>query len=144
LRITFLEHVDFSFCATAFLKILFFLSSCFHLRRNNQYCSAPLYVVSGLCGEFFDFVLVLSAFSALISGKKKGFSCVAPACSHQLQSLQTPMKKPKQQNEPDLSQEMWINPKSNIKGDRGNRAFDDRLGVPSSARYLELADYAWD
>lgn len=52
------------------------------------------------------------------------------------------MKKPKLQNETDLSQEMWINPKSNIKGDRGNRAFDDRLGVPSSARYLELADYA--
>ena len=52
------------------------------------------------------------------------------------------MKRPKQQQETDLSQEMWINPKSNIKGDRGNRAFDDRLGVPSSARYLELADYA--
>jgi hypothetical protein len=52
------------------------------------------------------------------------------------------MKKPKVQNETDLSDEMWINPKSNIKGDRGNRAFDDRLGVPSSARYLELADQA--
>jgi hypothetical protein len=52
------------------------------------------------------------------------------------------MKKSKSQKETDLSEEMWINPKSNIKGDRGNRAFDDRLGVPSSARYLELADYA--
>lgn len=52
------------------------------------------------------------------------------------------MKKSKPSKETDLSEEMWINPKSNIKGDRGNRAFDDRLGVPSSARYLELADYA--
>lgn len=52
------------------------------------------------------------------------------------------MKKSKPVKETDLSEEMWINPKSNIKGDRGNRAFDDRLGVPSSARYLELADYA--
>ncbi len=52
------------------------------------------------------------------------------------------MKKPTTSKDADLSNEMWINPKSNIKGDRGNRAFDDRLGVPSSARYLELADYA--
>jgi hypothetical protein len=41
-----------------------------------------------------------------------------------------------------ISDEMWINPKSNIKGDRGNRAYDDRLGVPNSARFLELADMA--
>ncbi len=52
------------------------------------------------------------------------------------------MKKPKTSKDTNPANEMWINPKSNIKGDRGNRAFDDRLGVPSSARYLELADYA--
>jgi len=52
------------------------------------------------------------------------------------------MKKSKPLKDTNPANEMWINPKSNLKGDRGNRAFDDRLGVPSSARYLELADYA--
>jgi hypothetical protein len=42
----------------------------------------------------------------------------------------------------DLSKDMWINPKSNLKGERGDRAWDNRLGVPSGTRFLELADIA--
>ena len=38
--------------------------------------------------------------------------------------------------------DLWVNPKSNIKGDRGNRAYDDRLGTAAGARLLELADIA--
>jgi hypothetical protein len=49
-------------------------------------------------------------------------------------------KKPKPaETAPD---EVWINPNSNLKGTRGNRAFDGRLGLPSSSRLLELADVA--
>ncbi len=40
------------------------------------------------------------------------------------------------------SGDVWVNPKSNLKGPRGNRAFDERFGDHSSARYLELADVA--
>jgi hypothetical protein len=43
------------------------------------------------------------------------------------------------ENSPDP--EMWIRPSSNLKGDRGERAWDGRPGgIPNSARYLELAD----
>jgi hypothetical protein len=46
-------------------------------------------------------------------------------------------KKHKKDREP----EMWINPKSNLKGAQGDRAWEDRPGgVPHSSRYLELAD----
>jgi hypothetical protein len=39
--------------------------------------------------------------------------------------------------------EMWIRPGSNLKGDRGERAWDGRPGgIPNSTRYLELADLA--
>jgi hypothetical protein len=39
--------------------------------------------------------------------------------------------------------EMWIRPSSNLKGDRGERAWDGRTGgIPNSARYLDLADIA--
>jgi hypothetical protein len=44
---------------------------------------------------------------------------------------------------PSLADEMWINPNSSLKGDRGDRAWENRAGgVPSSSRYLELADLA--
>ncbi len=52
-------------------------------------------------------------------------------------------KKPTPKKEPNLADEMWINPNSSLKGDRGNRAWENRTGgVPSSSRYLELADLA--
>jgi hypothetical protein len=38
--------------------------------------------------------------------------------------------------------DLWINPKSNIRRERGNRADDDRLGAAAGARLLELADIA--
>jgi hypothetical protein len=38
--------------------------------------------------------------------------------------------------------DLWINPKSNIKSERGDRAFDTRLGIATSSRLLELADIA--
>ena len=38
---------------------------------------------------------------------------------------------------------MWINPNSNLKGARGDRAWENRNGgIPSTSRYLELADIA--
>jgi hypothetical protein len=38
---------------------------------------------------------------------------------------------------------MWINPNSSLKGARGDRAWENRNGgIPSSSRYLELADIA--
>jgi hypothetical protein len=38
--------------------------------------------------------------------------------------------------------EVWVNPKSNLKGARGDRGFDNRFGDASAARILELADIA--
>ena len=38
--------------------------------------------------------------------------------------------------------EVWINPKSNLKGARGDRGFDNRFGDASNSRFLELADVA--
>jgi len=38
--------------------------------------------------------------------------------------------------------DLWINPKSNIKGERGNSAYDTRLGIATNSRLLELADIA--
>jgi len=40
------------------------------------------------------------------------------------------------------SPEVWINPKSNLKGGRGDRGFDNRFGDASASRFLELADTA--
>ena len=44
----------------------------------------------------------------------------------------------------DISKDMWINPKSNLRGTDGNRAWDHRtVGDPTNgARFLELADLA--
>ena len=46
--------------------------------------------------------------------------------------------------EADISKEMWINPKSSLRGTDGNRAWDHRtVGDPTNgARFLELADLA--
>ena len=46
--------------------------------------------------------------------------------------------------EADMSKEMWINPKSSLRGTDGNRAWDHRtVGDPTNgARFLELADLA--
>ncbi len=38
--------------------------------------------------------------------------------------------------------DVWINPKSNLRGSRGDRGFDNRFGDASAARILELADIA--
>lgn len=50
-------------------------------------------------------------------------------------------KKPKTT---DAAKDLWINPKSNIKGPDGNRAWDNNGNItPSSgSRFLELADIA--
>lgn len=44
----------------------------------------------------------------------------------------------------DLSKDLWINPRSNLKGPDGNRAWDTKGNItPSSGtRFLELADIA--
>lgn len=39
-------------------------------------------------------------------------------------------------------QDLWIAPKSNLKGDNGDRAWNDRGVTPTGSRLLELADIA--
>ncbi len=39
-------------------------------------------------------------------------------------------------------EEVWINPKSNLRGSRGDRAFDNSFRDISNSRFLELADVA--
>src|SRR5947207_11804704 len=43
-----------------------------------------------------------------------------------------------------ISKGMWINPRSNLRGPDGNRAWDNQgnIGPDSGARFLELADIA--
>ena len=38
--------------------------------------------------------------------------------------------------------DLWIAPKSNLKGENGDRAWDDRSATPTGSRLLELADIA--
>jgi hypothetical protein len=40
------------------------------------------------------------------------------------------------------AEDLWIAPKSNLKGDNGDRAWNDRAGTPTGSRLLELADIA--
>lgn len=40
------------------------------------------------------------------------------------------------------AEDLWIAPKSNFKGDNGDRAWNDRTGAPTGSRLLELADIA--
>jgi hypothetical protein len=54
-------------------------------------------------------------------------------------SVCEPMRKRRKRVKPG---DVWINPNSNLKGARGNRAFDERFGDRSASRYLELADVA--
>jgi hypothetical protein len=44
----------------------------------------------------------------------------------------------------DLSRDLWIAPRSNLRGQEGNRAWDNRgnISPDSGARFLELADVA--
>lgn len=38
--------------------------------------------------------------------------------------------------------DLWIAPKSNLKGENGDRAWNDRNNAPTGSRLLELADIA--
>lgn len=38
--------------------------------------------------------------------------------------------------------DLWIAPKSNLKGENGDRAWNDRSATPTGSRLLELADIA--
>ena len=51
-----------------------------------------------------------------------------------------PMPKAKQ----NLAKDLWINPRSNLKGPDGNRAWDNggNIAPSSGSRFLELADIA--
>ena len=44
----------------------------------------------------------------------------------------------------DVIKDLWINPRSNIRGPEGNRAWDNQGNISpnSGARFLELADIA--
>jgi hypothetical protein len=46
--------------------------------------------------------------------------------------------------ESDLAKELWINPRSNLRGADGSRAWDNEgnISPKSGARFLELADIA--
>lgn len=50
---------------------------------------------------------------------------------------------PKERQE-GLAQDLWINPRSNLKGPDGNRAWNNagNISPQSGARFLELADIA--
>jgi hypothetical protein len=45
---------------------------------------------------------------------------------------------------PGFSKDLWVNPRSNIRGPDGNRAWDNSGNITpnSGARFLELADVA--
>lgn len=51
-------------------------------------------------------------------------------------------KDPKKQSSAPKKPELWIAPKSNLKGALGERAWNDRAFVPTGSRLLELADIA--
>ena len=40
------------------------------------------------------------------------------------------------------AEDLWIAPKSNLKGENGDRAWNDRGVTPTGSRLLELADIA--
>lgn len=44
----------------------------------------------------------------------------------------------------DLAKGLWVNPRSNLRGPEGNRAWDNQGNISpnSGARFLELADIA--
>jgi hypothetical protein len=39
-------------------------------------------------------------------------------------------------------EDLWVASKSNLKGDNGDRAWNDRMSTPTGSRLLELADIA--
>ena len=52
-------------------------------------------------------------------------------------------KKSKPANKTDSSDELWIAPRHSLKGPAGERAWENRRGgIPTSTRFLELADIA--
>jgi hypothetical protein len=52
-------------------------------------------------------------------------------------------KKKTSNKETDSSEGLWIAPRYSLKGPAGERAWENRPGgVPSSSKYLELADIA--
>jgi len=52
-------------------------------------------------------------------------------------------KRKKSQKSADRSKDLWIAPRYSMKGPAGERAWENRPGgVPSSSRFLELADIA--
>jgi len=40
------------------------------------------------------------------------------------------------------AEDLWIAPRSNLKGENGDRAWNDRSVTPTGSRLLELADIA--
>jgi len=54
----------------------------------------------------------------------------------------TKKKKSPKQNLMVQPDDLWIASKSNLKGDNGDRAWNDRMATPTGSRLLELADIA--
>ena len=53
-------------------------------------------------------------------------------------------RKPKQRPDDDLSKDLWVNPRFNMRGPDGNRGWETGRNIPQSSgsRFLELADIA--
>jgi hypothetical protein len=56
-----------------------------------------------------------------------------------LSSKKRPSNKTSSTVSPD---DLWVASKSNLKGDNGDRAWNDRMAIPTGSRLLELADIA--
>ena len=63
--------------------------------------------------------------------------------SGRLPSISTSSKK-KRSKQPDEidAADLWIAPRSNLKGENSDRAWNDRRAAPTHSRLLELADIA--
>ena len=51
-------------------------------------------------------------------------------------------KKRPSKNASSRPEDLWVASKSNLKGDNGDRAWNDRMSTPTGSRLLELADIA--
>ena len=55
-----------------------------------------------------------------------------------------PTKKFRKKPSEDISKDLWVNPRSNLRGPDGNRAWNNagNINPANGARFLELADVA--
>ncbi len=59
-----------------------------------------------------------------------------------MSSKKRPSNNNKKTNSTVSPEDLWVASKSNLKGDNGDRAWNDRMSTPTGSRLLELADIA--